>query len=583
MASPYSKSVQQSRQHSREASPSEATFSDTSTNTLHGGLEDHHDHDHDHELESRTGRILNGTGGPKRVRELSPEPDEETRLLIPADEPAVDPDQRFWVRTIRRATKFFLAFAVALYLLYFLSIFFTIPGFETRGGNFLMLFNLLISIGNLSVSLFTFKLPSKSQRVVTYLMVVFFLINFIIVMSTTRLRHYEGSVTGILIMLWALFTIGWIVFCDHVVERSRLSLEEQFVGHSLHFSRVRRSWRQWCSVMWTLILFIILLVLIVLITLSLIVSAYDSRIAPAGTMVEIDDGQFSVHIYCSRPFDDSGDPTILLEAGSTTSETIVNEWLEKTTKDEGSMLYDYRYCYWDRPGYAFSDNAPSPLSAGMTVDILSDALAYTGNYGPYILVSHGVGGIYSRIFASRHASDVEGIVLVDTMHEDYFISHVGNPARGFGYFLRGMIAPLGIEKQIGWIFRGRTSADRIYGRAFGQSGHVSLARMQEQIAARPFTRREIGVAREILPDDMPVAVITSVQMAENVKSWAEQQRKLATGWVSNTTIGEWTMVNSPHEVWRSDKGKEEIAKAVSMIAARNRGHKVMETHFQTSK
>ena len=31
--------------------------------------------------------------------------------------------------------------------------------------------------------------------------------------------------------------------------------------------------------------------------------------------------------------------------------------------------------------------------------------------------SHGVGGLYSRVFAARHTSQVKGLLLVDTVPE----------------------------------------------------------------------------------------------------------------------------------------------------------------------
>ncbi|OCK93627.1 uncharacterized protein K441DRAFT_677934 [Cenococcum geophilum 1.58] len=63
-----------------------------------------------------------------------------------------------------------------------------------------------------------------------------------------------------------------------------------------------------------------------------------------------------------------------------------------------------RYCYWDRPGYAWSDNAPSLHSAGVSADALSEALARAGEEGPWILVSASsvlvelsLGGVQERI------------------------------------------------------------------------------------------------------------------------------------------------------------------------------------------
>src|SRR5271170_938148 len=63
--------------------------------------------------------------------------------------------------------------------------------------------------------------------------------------------------------------------------------------------------------------------------------------------------------------------------------------------------------------YAFSDNAPSPMSAGAAIDVLQAAMPKANitekNSPGWILVSHGVGGLYSRVLAARHTSQVKGL------------------------------------------------------------------------------------------------------------------------------------------------------------------------------
>jgi len=151
-------------------------------------------------------------------------------------------------------------------------------------------------------------------------------------------------------------------------------------------------------------------------------------------------------------------PTILLESGENPSEYQLEKWMYSALTN-GTVQ---RYCYWDRPGYAFSDNAPSPHSAGMSASALAEVLALDGEQGPWILVSAGYGSIVSRIFASQHFRDIAGIMLVDPLHED-LLHRIGSASTGFMIWVYGVVSPLGISRIAGALFRGRTREDRVYG------------------------------------------------------------------------------------------------------------------------
>ncbi|KAK9475420.1 uncharacterized protein V1510DRAFT_409143 [Dipodascopsis tothii] len=495
-------------------------------------------------------------------RAISPEPSEQTPLLILSDDPTTHPYNMFVIRLMRKLSFVFLAFSVLMFVLLLISVFFTIPGLHSRGSGYLTMFFFLVSIGNLSISLFSFALPSRLERILNLVLAGVLLIDFIILLSDGRLRHQEGHMLGVLTQLWTIFTALWVVGCDAAVEWSRKGQEERVSGRHLESSQAKWSCRNWFSVFWTLVLTAVLLAVAVLILFNVAVDAYDSRISPPGQTVTIASADYDVHVYCNRALrENEHHPTILIEAGSTSAEQLAAQWLEPAVSSHDSPIYDYRYCYWDRPGLGFSDSAPSPLSAGMAVDSLSDALNVLEEQGPWILVSHGVGGIYSRIFASRHAADVEGLVLVDTYQEEYFQQAIGRPARGFGYFLYGLVSPLGIQKQVGWIFMGRSSRDRLYGRAEHQESKYLRARLQEQTSARTFTRNEIAAARAILPDDKPIAVITAEDSVKAIDGWSEQQRDLADMSYNST----WTIVPGPHEVWRTNAGAIAISEAVANL------------------
>ncbi len=125
-------------------------------------------------------------------------------------------------------------------------------------------------------------------------------------------------------------------------------------------------------------------------------------------------------------------PTVLFEGGENAVEHGLWQFAENALAN-GSIP---RYCFADRPGLAWSDTAPSPLSAGQATEALSEALVRAGEVGPWVLASAGIGSVYSRVFSSRHGKEVQGLLLIDPLHED-LLYRVGSPGRGFMLWLRG--------------------------------------------------------------------------------------------------------------------------------------------------
>src|SRR5918911_919289 len=80
-----------------------------------------------------------------------------------------------------------------------------------------------------------------------------------------------------------------------------------------------------------------------------------------------------------------------------------------------------------RPGWTLADagcispaRAPAPAQR-TAVSLTEDLHALLMNAkvpGPYVLVGHSLGGILARLYASYYPSDVAGMVLVDSAHED---------------------------------------------------------------------------------------------------------------------------------------------------------------------
>jgi len=79
-------------------------------------------------------------------------------------------------------------------------------------------------------------------------------------------------------------------------------------------------------------------------------------------------------------------------------------------------------CRFDRAGKGLSDPAPTPrTSHDMTADLYT-LLANAHIPGPCVLVGQSVGGLNVRVYASRYPAQVVGMVFVDSMHEDQFVT-----------------------------------------------------------------------------------------------------------------------------------------------------------------
>jgi hypothetical protein len=141
-----------------------------------------------------------------------------------------------------------------------------------------------------------------------------------------------------------------------------------------------------------------------------------------------------------------------------------------------------------------------------------------------VLVSAGVGSLYSRIFSARHNDEVRGILMIDPLHED-LLSRIGTPGRGFLLWIRGVISPCGIDRIPGAIFRGRRAVDRVWGRSSYQSGTTIFAKLQESLVAESLTKRDMDSSRAIQDKDTPLVVISSGQKIRKDSDWEDKVRE----------------------------------------------------------
>src|SRR5688572_13465273 len=123
---------------------------------------------------------------------------------------------------------------------------------------------------------------------------------------------------------------------------------------------------------------------------------------PPGQLVDV--GGYRLHINCTG----TGSPTVVIDAGQgdwSTSWGSVQQEVAKTT----------RVCTYDRAGMGWSDSGPLPRDATHFARELHTLLQKANIPGPYVMVGHSLGGAAVQVFVGEYASEVSGVVLIDSM------------------------------------------------------------------------------------------------------------------------------------------------------------------------
>lgn len=509
-----------------------------------------------------------GASGSRPRSEDHHEPTERTRLInhnpqgyLDPDDPAVSPYNLWTVRFLRHITVLFTLFTFIWWTLLLVSIFVSPPGMHSRGSGFTDFSYTCLTLGNLLVALMFFSDPSRSMRVFLGFIAFLLLADVIIIAAVARIRLEEGWV-GVASAIWALLIAVWCVMTDRVVEWGKREEEERLTGRP----EKRRTLKEWLGVLLASTILLIFLVIALFMTGTLIIRTIDMGVEPDGQRYYVDGDKFEVHLACVGNVTETNgrkDPTVILEAGEEPVEWELEKWAF-TAFENGAMP---RYCYWDRPGYAWSDNAPSPHSAGMSADALSVALREAGETGPWISVSAGYGSIVGRIFTARHLKQVTGIMMIDPLHED-LLHRIASPGRGFVTWGYGIISPLGIRRIGGAIFGGRTKEDRVYGPAVSSTGKFLKAKLQENLVADSLSKNEALDARAIQSRKTPLVIVSSGIEVGKDTDWNRKQQDLTH--YTRKLVASDIVAGAPHRVWKTQEGRDVMEKRLSELVRASR-------------
>jgi pimeloyl-ACP methyl ester carboxylesterase len=166
---------------------------------------------------------------------------------------------------------------------------------------------------------------------------------------------------------------------------------------------------------------------------SLAEAADAKTYPPPGQLVDV--GGHRLHINCTG----TGSPTVIIVSGlgdwSTSWEGVVQPEVAKTS----------RVCTYDRAGLGWSDANSLPSDAAQFAKELHTLLQNANVPGPYVMVGHSLGGFIVRIFAHDYASEVAGVVLVDSMNPKQVTESLSNRLALFSS-LEAALARVGVGR-----------------------------------------------------------------------------------------------------------------------------------------
>jgi pimeloyl-ACP methyl ester carboxylesterase len=121
-------------------------------------------------------------------------------------------------------------------------------------------------------------------------------------------------------------------------------------------------------------------------------------------------GGRKLHLNCAGMNNAAG-PTVVLEAGAGNGAA---DW----QRVQPEVAKFARVCAYDRAGLGGSDPVSAPRTVVALTEDLHALLTNANVHGPYVLVGHSLGGILARLYASYYPTEVAGMILVDSAHED---------------------------------------------------------------------------------------------------------------------------------------------------------------------
>ncbi|WP_427138849.1 alpha/beta hydrolase [Psychrobacillus psychrodurans] len=146
-------------------------------------------------------------------------------------------------------------------------------------------------------------------------------------------------------------------------------------------------------------------------TLVNMYSNKKNKVNGLGNLVKINDRV--IHTIDSGS--DDSKYTVILDAGL--SCCSIDWYYIQPQVSEFSKVISF-----DRAGYGWSSSVKGKYTSENVVEDLLKVLEKLNSKTPYVLVGHSFGGLNMRLFASKYPEKVAALILIDSVHENRYLS-----------------------------------------------------------------------------------------------------------------------------------------------------------------
>ena len=225
-----------------------------------------------------------------------------------------------------------------------------------------------------------------------------------------------------------------------------------------------------------------------------------------GEMIQIDNHK--LHLNCLG----SGRPVVVFDSGLG---GFSMDWL----KVQRELFNETTVCAYDRAGYGWSEEGPSPRITDQIVDELYELLEQADIEPPFILVGHSFGGYNVQYFSKLYPKLVAGIILIESSHPDQFERLPDIPARVARSSPRNRLMTM-LDPSV---LRVYPKEHQILARRFLASDKSIRTQQREFLN---FTQSGFQVSQINRQLDIPLTVITRAERVWQDTPYGEQQEQI---------------------------------------------------------